>query len=134
MSGECRKILSQQGYDINTVGWRNTGQGCVPVDCDADYNTLWGTISMDVTGRQSYQPGCLDGKVSCLGKDCEKNLITSDPACLMTAKTVNPQASTNDWPPVIARLGKEWFEQPCCRPQPYTSIAKTWAPQERYTL
>jgi len=133
MTDKCEKILAKQGYDINTVGWRNTGEGCVPVDCDADYNTLWGTISMDNTGRQSYQPGCLDGRVSCLGKECEKNLITKDPSCLMTTANTNPQASTNTWPQVIPRLGKEWYE-PCCYPQPYSSIAKTWSQQEKYTL
>jgi hypothetical protein len=134
MTEKCQKILSKQGYDINTIGWRNTGKGCIPVDCDADYNALWGTISMDTSGRQSYQPGCLDGKVSCLGDDCKKNLITTDPDCLITKDNSNPQEPTNVWPRIIPRLGKEWYEESCCGSQPYTNLGKTWSDQKKYTL
>lgn len=134
MNYNCKKILEKQGYDINTVGWRNIGKGCVPVDCNSDYNRLWGSILMDEEGRQSYQPGCLDGKLSCIGKECDKNLITTDPSCLMTTSNSNPQASTNVYQQIIPRLGKEWYEQPCCVSQPYTNVNKTWSNQNKYTL
>jgi hypothetical protein len=112
------QTYNQKKCATNIAAYR-TSQGL-----PANWNPYWendGSNCYPVAGSDGYQNmvSCRTGQATCAGGDCQDD-----------------QAFGQDCVYVLGAPApiSESYDQPCCRPQPYRSIGKTWSEQERYTL